>query len=92
LIGKPEGKRPLGRWRHRWLDNMEIDLKEVVWEGLDWINLAQDSQMTVSFSSTLFRGVILVNYFISTKTLPLKFCQPGWHSFRDVDRYKELSL
>jgi hypothetical protein len=39
LVGKPEGKRPLGRPRHRWEDNIKIDLQEV---GMDWIKLAQD--------------------------------------------------
>jgi hypothetical protein len=40
LLGKPEGKRPLGRSRHRWVDNM--DLGEVGWGDVDWIGLAQD--------------------------------------------------
>jgi hypothetical protein len=42
LVGKPEGKRPLGRPRCRWVDNIKIDLREIRWDGLDWINLAQD--------------------------------------------------
>jgi len=43
LVGKPEGKRPLGRHRHRWEDNIKINLKEVVGCGvLDWIELAQN--------------------------------------------------
>jgi hypothetical protein len=42
LVGKPEGKRPLGRPRHRWEDNIKMDLREVGWGGMDWINLAQD--------------------------------------------------
>jgi hypothetical protein len=42
LVGKPEGKRPLGRPRHRWIDNIKIDLVEVGWDGVDWIGLAQD--------------------------------------------------
>jgi hypothetical protein len=40
-VGKPEGKRPLGRPRRRWLDNIKIDLREIGWDGLDWIDLAQ---------------------------------------------------
>ena len=40
--GKPEGKRPLGRPRHRWKDNIEMDLQEVVWGSMDWTDLAQD--------------------------------------------------
>jgi hypothetical protein len=39
---KPEGKRPLGRPRHRWVDNIRMDLGEVGWGDVDWIGLAQD--------------------------------------------------
>jgi hypothetical protein len=42
LVGNPEGKRPLGRPRRRWVDNIKIDLSEVGWDGGDWIDLAQD--------------------------------------------------
>jgi hypothetical protein len=42
LVGKPEGKRPLGRPRHRWEDNIKMDLQEVVCWGMDWMRLAQD--------------------------------------------------
>jgi hypothetical protein len=42
LMGKPEGKRPLGRPRHRWEDNIKADLQEVVCGVMDWIELAQD--------------------------------------------------
>jgi hypothetical protein len=42
LVGKPEGRRPLGRTRRRWEDNIKMDLREVGWGGMDWINLAQD--------------------------------------------------
>jgi len=41
LVGKPEGKRPLGRPRHRW-ENITMDLQEVGCGGMDWIDLAQD--------------------------------------------------
>ena len=42
LVGKPEGKIPLGRPRHRWEDNIKMDLQEVECGGMDWIKLAQD--------------------------------------------------
>jgi hypothetical protein len=42
LVGKPEGKRPLGRPRHRWADNIKIYLLEIGWGGVDWFGLAQD--------------------------------------------------
>jgi hypothetical protein len=42
LAGKPEGKRPLGRPSHKWVDNIKMDLGEVGWGDVDWIDLAQD--------------------------------------------------
>jgi transcription termination factor 2 len=42
LVGKSEGKRPLGRPRRRWVDNIRMDLGEVEWGDVDWICLAQD--------------------------------------------------
>jgi hypothetical protein len=42
LVGKLEGKRPLGRPRHRWVDNIRMDLQEVGCGHVDWIGLAQD--------------------------------------------------
>jgi hypothetical protein len=42
LVGKPEGKSPLGRSRRTWEDNIKMDLREIGWGGLDWIDLAQD--------------------------------------------------
>ena len=42
LVGKPEGKRPLGRPRRRWEDTIHLDLQEVGCGGMDWIELAQD--------------------------------------------------
>jgi hypothetical protein len=42
LVGKPDGKRPLGRPRRRWIDNMKMDLLEIGLSVADWIGLAQD--------------------------------------------------
>jgi hypothetical protein len=42
VVGKPEVKRALGRRRRRWQDNIRTDLREIWWEGVDWIHLAQD--------------------------------------------------
>jgi hypothetical protein len=38
----PEGKRPLGRPRSRWVDNIKMDLREIGWDGVDWIDVAQN--------------------------------------------------
>jgi hypothetical protein len=43
LVGKPEGKRPLGRPRRRWVVKIKMDLREIEWDDVDWIELAQDS-------------------------------------------------
>jgi hypothetical protein len=37
LVGKPEGKKPLGRQRRRWVDNIKVDLRERGWDGMGWI-------------------------------------------------------
>jgi hypothetical protein len=42
LVGKAEGKRPLGRPRRKWVDSIKMDLREMRWDGVDWIELAQD--------------------------------------------------
>jgi hypothetical protein len=42
LVGKLEGKRPLGRPRRRWVHNIKMDLRDIGWDGMDWIKLAQD--------------------------------------------------
>jgi hypothetical protein len=42
LVGKPEGKRLLGRARRKWVDNIKMDLREIAWYGVDWIDRAQD--------------------------------------------------
>jgi hypothetical protein len=41
-VGNPEGKRPLGRPRHRWVHNIKTYLREIGWNGMDWIDVAQD--------------------------------------------------
>jgi hypothetical protein len=42
LVGKPEGKRLRGRPRRRWVYNFKINLRQIGWDGMDWMNLAQD--------------------------------------------------
>jgi hypothetical protein len=48
LVWKPEGRRPFGKPRRRWEDNIKMDLREVGWGGMDWINLAQDRGQVAS--------------------------------------------
>jgi hypothetical protein len=42
MVGRPEGRRPLGRPRHRWDNNIKVDVEEVGWGGMDWIAVAQE--------------------------------------------------
>jgi hypothetical protein len=53
LVGKPEGKRPLGRPRRRSVDNVEIDLREIGWDGMNWIDLSQDSDQWRALVNTV---------------------------------------
>jgi hypothetical protein len=53
LVGKPEGKRPLGRLRRSWVDNIKMDLREIGWDGMDWIDLAQDRDQLRALVNTV---------------------------------------
>jgi len=53
LVGKPEGNRPLGRPRHRWEDNIKMDLQEVQCGVMDWIKLAQDKDRWQALTNAL---------------------------------------
>jgi hypothetical protein len=53
LVGKPEGRRPLGRPRRRWLDNDGMDLVEVGWGDVDWIRLVQDRDRRRAFVNSV---------------------------------------
>ncbi|KAJ4432459.1 hypothetical protein ANN_21078 [Periplaneta americana] len=55
LVGRPEGKKPLGRLRRSWEDNIKMDLREVGYDGRDWINLAQDRDQWRQMSRLEFR-------------------------------------
>jgi hypothetical protein len=52
-VGKPEGKRPLGRPRRRCVDNIKTDLREIGWNGMDWIDLAEDRDQWRVFVNTV---------------------------------------
>jgi hypothetical protein len=53
LVGKPEGKRPLGRPIPRWVDNIKMDLRKLEWGGIDWIDLAQDRDQLKALVNTV---------------------------------------
>jgi hypothetical protein len=53
LTGKSEGKRPLGRSGRRWEDNIKMDLREIEWGGMNWIDLAQDRDQWSALVNTV---------------------------------------
>jgi hypothetical protein len=55
LVGRPEGKRPLGRPRRRWKDNIKVDLREIGIDGANWIRLAQDRVQWQAFVNTVMK-------------------------------------
>jgi hypothetical protein len=55
VVGKPEGKRPLGRPRRSWEDNITMDLRETGWEIVDWIHLAQDRDQWQAVVNTVMK-------------------------------------
>jgi hypothetical protein len=59
LMGKPEGKRPLGRPRRRWGDGIRMDLREIGWGSIDWIQLAQDRDRWLAFVNTVMNPRVL---------------------------------
>jgi hypothetical protein len=53
IVGKPEGRRPLGRPRRSWVDNIKMNLREIGWDGMDWIDLAQDRDQWRAIVNTI---------------------------------------
>jgi hypothetical protein len=61
LVEKPEGKRPLGRPRSRWVDNIKMDLGEIGWDGRDWIELAQGRDRWRALVNTVMNLRVHIN-------------------------------
>jgi hypothetical protein len=55
FVGGPKGKRPLGRPRHRWKDNIRMDLRKVEWEGVDWMQLAHGGDQWQALTNTVLK-------------------------------------
>jgi hypothetical protein len=67
-VGKPEGKRPLGRPRRRWVDNIRMGLGEVGWGDVDWIGLAEDrNRWRALVNSVLNLHEMLGNYRVASR-------------------------
>jgi hypothetical protein len=59
LVGKPDGKKPVGRRRRKCEDNIKMDLREIGWEGVDWIHLAQDTDQWRTLVNTVMKLRVL---------------------------------
>jgi hypothetical protein len=59
LVGKPERKGPLGRPRRRWVGNIKIDLREIEWNGVDWIDVIQDRDLRRALVNTVMNLRVL---------------------------------
>jgi hypothetical protein len=64
-VGKPEGKRPLGRPRHRWEDDIKMDIQEVGCGGMDWIALAQDKDSWLALVNAVMKGSVKCGEFLT---------------------------
>jgi hypothetical protein len=70
-VGKPEGKSLPGRQRCRWVENIEMDHREIEWDGMDWIVLAQDREQWRALVNTVMNIRVLYNVgnFLSSCTI-----------------------
>jgi hypothetical protein len=70
LVGRPEGKRPLGSPRRRWVDNIKTDLRGIGWDGMDWIDPAQDRDQWRALVNTVMNLWVPLNAeFLSCSTI-----------------------
>ncbi|KAJ4444563.1 hypothetical protein ANN_06358 [Periplaneta americana] len=90
LVGRPERIRPLGRPRHRWEDNIKMDLREVGYDGRDWINLAQDSY----FRWPIVPSQLTDQANLKLGSIPNGFCEvcSRYNCFRQVLSVKFYGL
>jgi hypothetical protein len=60
-VGEPEGKRPLGRFKRRWEDNVKLDLREIGCSVTDWIHLAVDTEKWLAYVNTVLKSRVPKN-------------------------------
>jgi hypothetical protein len=58
LVGMPEGKRPLRRLRRKWVNNIKMDLREIGWDGMDWIDLPQNRDQWKALVNTVINFLV----------------------------------
>jgi hypothetical protein len=94
-VGKPEGKRPLGRSRHRWVNNIKMDLRHIEWGGMEWVDLVQDRGKWRALVNTVInlRVPLICLKFFSRRTTggfsrTAQFCEvSSAFSCRDMNIY-----
>jgi hypothetical protein len=70
LVGKPEGKRPLGIPRRRWVDNIKMDLRDIKWDDMGWIDPAQDRDQWRALMNTVMNLRVLTADIPHSSRLP----------------------
>jgi hypothetical protein len=80
LVERAKGKRTLGRPRRRWVDNIKIDLRETEWDGVDWIDLAQDRDQWRALVNTVMNLRFFKMLGISCVAARLAASQEGFSS------------
>ncbi|KAJ4446907.1 hypothetical protein ANN_13608 [Periplaneta americana] len=88
LVGRPEGKRPLGRPRRRWEDNIKMDLREVGYDDREWINLAQDRDQWWAY----VRAVMNFRYWVAAPSQPRRWAVKGEEIMRMASFGREEAL
>jgi hypothetical protein len=61
LVGKPEGRSPVGRPRRRWVDNIKVDLRDIGWDDMNWIAMAQDRDQWRALVNTVLNLRVPLN-------------------------------
>ncbi|KAJ4425754.1 hypothetical protein ANN_27377 [Periplaneta americana] len=94
LVGRPEGKRPLERPRRRWEDNIKMDLREVGYDGRDWINLAQDRDQWRAYTGRSFQTrykehITAITKLQNTSTYAEHITNAN-HTYRDINTDMEI--
>jgi len=73
LVGRPEGRRPLGKSRHRWEDNIKMELQELGLKGMDWNDLAQDRDRWQALANVVMNLQVLQNGHFLANQRPVSF-------------------
>jgi hypothetical protein len=69
LVGRPEGRRPLGKPRRRWENNIKMDLRKIGFEDVDWIHWTQDSDRWRALVNTLIHKYIIIYTYVCNNSL-----------------------